>query len=68
MLLYAVRYPQRLRTFTLVAPSMKAAGVRVPDLSAALTLRSAEPWYPAAREAIDKWSRSASVTESLPYR
>jgi pimeloyl-ACP methyl ester carboxylesterase len=52
-ILYAARYPDRIRRLVLLTPGLRAVGLPVTgaEEEAALALRSAEPWYPAAREA-----------------
>ncbi|WP_406252030.1 alpha/beta hydrolase [Streptomyces atratus] len=53
--LYAARYPERLRTLTLVTPGTLAVGIEATeqDWHEASELRRDEPWYPAARAALD---------------
>ncbi|GAA1369326.1 alpha/beta hydrolase [Streptomyces beijiangensis] len=55
-LLYAARHPGRLSSLTLVTPVAQAAGIVITDdeRRAAAELRSGEPWYDAARTALDK--------------
>ncbi|MET8513108.1 alpha/beta hydrolase [Streptomyces sp. NPDC005077] len=52
--LYAARYPQRLRSLTLVTPGARAVGVETTDQDRtdAFALRSAEPWYEAGVSAL----------------
>ncbi|MFJ8619653.1 alpha/beta fold hydrolase [Streptomyces clavifer] len=54
--LYAVRYPQRLRTLTLVAPSTRATGIPATDQDRrhASELRGHEPWYAEASAALEE--------------
>ncbi|WP_406502004.1 alpha/beta hydrolase [Streptomyces sp. NBC_01590] len=53
--LYAARYPERLRTLTLVTPGTRAVGIDVPDRDwrEASELRRDEPWYAQARAALE---------------
>ncbi|MEV7713208.1 alpha/beta hydrolase, partial [Streptomyces sp. NPDC088270] len=53
--LYAARYPERLRTLTLVTPGTRAVGIDVTDQDwrEASELRRDEPWYARARAALD---------------
>ncbi|MGW2086341.1 alpha/beta fold hydrolase [Streptomyces sp. NPDC001880] len=53
--LYAARYPERLRTLILVTPGTLAVGIEATerDWHEASELRRGEPWYPAARAALD---------------
>ncbi|MET9659832.1 alpha/beta hydrolase [Streptomyces sp. NPDC006510] len=55
--LYAARYPERLRTLTLVTPGTRAVGIEVTeqDWREASELRRDEPWFPAARAALDEF-------------
>lgn len=52
--LYAARYPQRLRSLTLVTPGARAVGVEMTDQDRtdAFALRSGEPWYEAGVSAL----------------
>jgi pimeloyl-ACP methyl ester carboxylesterase len=54
--LYAAAYPERLSRLILVTPGLAAAGAdgTEEELRAALSSRAAEPWYPAARAALEK--------------
>ncbi|WP_410652707.1 alpha/beta fold hydrolase [Amycolatopsis sp. cmx-4-54] len=65
---YACRWPEHLRTLTLVSPSARAAGIAVPDMREALERRAAEPWYTDAKRALDAWAAAGTIGESLPYR
>ncbi|WP_018791299.1 alpha/beta fold hydrolase [Salinispora arenicola] len=67
-LLYALRSPDRVRRLVLIAPSTRVAGIPVTGFTEALERRAAEPWYPVAREAIDRWAAEATVAGSMPYR
>lgn len=63
--LYAARYPHRLRTLTLVAPGTRAVGVEVTeqDRREAAELRGHEPWYAAARAALDETAAGHPVDD-----
>ncbi|MFJ4182325.1 alpha/beta fold hydrolase, partial [Streptomyces sp. NPDC089733] len=52
--LYAARYPERLRTLTLVTPGTRAVGIDVTDQDwrEASELRRDEPWYARARDCL----------------
>ena len=54
--LYAAAYPQHLSRLVLVTPGLAAVGIEGTEeqLSAALERSAAEPWYPAARAALEK--------------
>ena len=54
--LYAAAYPQHLSRLVLVTPGLAAVGIEGSEeqLSAALERSAAEPWYPAARAALEK--------------
>ncbi|MFD9500088.1 alpha/beta fold hydrolase [Streptomyces sp. NPDC060035] len=71
--LYAAKYPQRLRTLTLVTPSTRAIGIPVTDEDwrQASELRSHEPWYPEARAALDDIragrDTAGSWADTLPF-
>jgi pimeloyl-ACP methyl ester carboxylesterase len=54
--LYAAAYPEHLATLILVTPGLAAAGVYGTEeqYGAALQRLAAEPWYPAARAALEK--------------
>ncbi|MFB8033546.1 alpha/beta fold hydrolase [Streptomyces sp. NPDC056004] len=53
--LYAARYPERIRTLTLVTPGTRAVGIDVTeqDWREASELRRHEPWFTQARAALD---------------
>ena len=55
-MLYAAAYPEHLSRLILVTPGLAAVGVDGTEdqLRAALTRRSAEPWYPDALAAMEK--------------
>ncbi|GAA2306536.1 alpha/beta hydrolase [Streptomyces caniferus] len=62
-LLYAARYPQRIRTLTLITARARALGVDFTEehRREAAALRTAEPWFGAAVEAYEKvWAGVAS--------
>jgi pimeloyl-ACP methyl ester carboxylesterase len=54
--LYAAAYPQRMSRLILVTPGLAAVGVEATEeqVRAGLERRSAEPWYPAARAALEE--------------
>jgi len=54
--LYAAAYPQHFSRLVLVTPGLAAVGIEGSEeqLSAALERSAAEPWYPAARAALEK--------------
>jgi pimeloyl-ACP methyl ester carboxylesterase len=54
--LYAAAYPQNLSRLVLVTPGLAAVGIESTEeqLSAALERSAAEPWYPAARAAMEE--------------
>jgi pimeloyl-ACP methyl ester carboxylesterase len=62
-ILYAVRYPQRIRTLTLITARARALGVDFPveHRREAAALRTAEPWFGAAHDAGERvWAGSAT--------
>jgi pimeloyl-ACP methyl ester carboxylesterase len=67
-LLYALRAPDRIRRLVLIAPSARVAGIPVSGFAEALERRAGEPWYPAARAAVDRWAAASTVADSLPHR
>lgn len=67
-IVHACRHPATLRSMVLVSPSPRAAGIVVADMAEALDRRAHEPWFPAAKQAIDRWAASKSFAESMPYR
>jgi proline iminopeptidase len=54
--LYAAAYPEHLSRLVLVTPGLAAIGAEgtEEEILAGLASRAAEPWYPAARAAMDK--------------
>jgi len=54
--LYAAAHPERVSRLVLVTPGLAAVGVGIAEqeLGIALESRSAQPWYPAARVALDQ--------------
>lgn len=52
---YTAAHPERLRRLVLVAPSTRAVGLAPApgDVMAAVERRHLEPWYPAARAALE---------------
>jgi pimeloyl-ACP methyl ester carboxylesterase len=54
--LYAAAHPERVSRLVLVTPGLAAVGVGIAEEELATTLesRSAQPWYPAARPALDE--------------
>ncbi|MEU6113070.1 alpha/beta hydrolase [Streptomyces sp. NPDC047117] len=67
-LLYALRHPERVARLVLVCPSTRAVGIGVEDFEEALALRSHEEWYAGARSALEAWTGSATIEESVPHR
>ncbi|MFB7369798.1 alpha/beta fold hydrolase [Streptomyces sp. NPDC056222] len=62
-ILYAARYPQRVRTLSLIAARARALGVdfTVEARREVVALRAAEPWFASARDAYETiWSGSAT--------
>jgi pimeloyl-ACP methyl ester carboxylesterase len=55
-LLYAAGYPERLSNLLLITPGVHVLGLDLGDepVTAALTRRRDEPWYPEASAALDK--------------
>lgn len=53
---YAARYPERVRSLTLVAPVVRAAGIEPTeaDRREAMALRRDEPWYAAGLAAFEE--------------
>ncbi|MFF0745573.1 alpha/beta fold hydrolase [Streptomyces sp. NPDC004111] len=72
-LLYAARYPRRIRSLTFVTARARALGVdfTVEQRSAAAELRAGEPWYGPAREAFEVFWRGTPSDEEyeavLPF-
>ncbi|QHC25083.1 alpha/beta fold hydrolase [Streptomyces sp. GS7] len=65
-LLYAARYPRRVRSLTLVTARARAVGVDFTEehRREAASLRSAEPWFPEAHAAYEAvWAGSATDAE-----
>ncbi|WP_327238219.1 alpha/beta hydrolase [Streptomyces sp. NBC_01317] len=68
--LYAARYPDRVRSLTLVTPVVPAAGIEPTDEDRreAMALRSGEPWYEtglAAFEEIEAGRESPGAWEAV---
>ncbi|MFE0376912.1 alpha/beta fold hydrolase [Streptomyces inhibens] len=62
-LLYAARYPERIRTLSLITARARALGVdfTVEHRLEAAALRTAEPWFGSARDAFDAvWAGTAT--------
>ncbi|MEV5379027.1 alpha/beta hydrolase [Streptomyces nondiastaticus] len=62
-ILYAARYPHRIRTLSLITARARALGVDFTDehRREVIALRTAEPWFEAARGAYEAiWSGSAT--------
>ncbi|MCC3771837.1 alpha/beta fold hydrolase, partial [Streptomyces sp. UNOC14_S4] len=62
-LLYAARYPQRIRTLSLITARARALGVDFTEehRREVVTLRTAEPWFASARDAYEAiWSGTAT--------
>lgn len=64
-LLYAGRYPERIRSLVLVAARARAAGIEFPLQARreALALRSGEPWYDEAVPAFER-AMAGDATEN----
>ncbi|MGP8303887.1 alpha/beta fold hydrolase [Streptomyces inhibens] len=65
-LLYAARYPARIRTLTLITARARALGVdfTVEHRLEAAALRTAEPWFGSARDAFEAiWAGTATDAE-----
>src|SRR5512138_363590 len=64
--LYAARYPDRLRRLVLVTPGLRAVGIEPTDdeWRAALARQSDQPWYPDAYEAIMAWDAGDDSQEN----
>jgi pimeloyl-ACP methyl ester carboxylesterase len=56
--LYATAHPQRVSRLLLITPGLSAVGVdgTEEEFTAVIERRAAQPWYPAARAALDKIS------------
>ncbi|MEN3306179.1 MAG: hypothetical protein V7603_2381 [Micromonosporaceae bacterium] len=65
-ILYAARFPYRLRRLVLVTPGCRAAGIEVTDEQwhAAMAKQSAQPWYPDAYKAIMAWDAGEDTQEN----
>jgi proline iminopeptidase len=65
--LYATRYPDRIRRLVLLTPGLRAVGLTLTAAQeeAALALRSNEPWYPAAVEAYRAAAAGRGSVENL---
>src|SRR5262249_5733240 len=62
--LYAARYPERIKRLVLVTPSPRPVAVDVTDLDRRQLAESrhGEPWYPDAYAAVERvWARSATA-------
>lgn len=64
-ILYAARFAERLNRLVLVTPGLRAVGLDTVGFEEAIEARSAEPWFPTARSAMDDWQRAA--TEGRDY-
>ncbi|GGU48632.1 hydrolase [Streptomyces albospinus] len=65
-LLYAARYPQRIRSLALITARARAVGIDFTEehRREAASLRSAEPWFPEAYAAYEAvWAGSATDVE-----
>ncbi|UKY48332.1 alpha/beta fold hydrolase [Streptomyces inhibens] len=65
-LLYAARYPERIRTLSLITARARALGVdfTVEHRLEAAALRTAEPWFGSARDAFEAiWAGTATDAE-----
>jgi pimeloyl-ACP methyl ester carboxylesterase len=66
-MLYAARYPQRLRRLVLACPSLRVTGLPSDlGVDAVLESRSGEPWFAAARHALD--AEAGTPAELERYR
>ena len=65
--LYAAAHPERLSRLILVTPGLAAVGVGPTEeqVRAALGRRAAEPWYPAALAAMEKFIAGDLSTETF---
>jgi pimeloyl-ACP methyl ester carboxylesterase len=65
--LYAAAHPERVSRLVLVTPSLAAVGVGISEqeAQAALESRSAQPWYPAARAALDEILKGSMSLEAF---
>lgn len=63
--LYAAKYPQRLRSLTLVTPAAGTLGLPATDQDRrdAAALRAHEPWYAEARAALDEIQAGRATPE-----
>jgi pimeloyl-ACP methyl ester carboxylesterase len=72
-MLYAARYPDLIERLILITPALYAVGMAVTaaELVANTERRSAEPWYPQARAAVDAAVAGDESTENtrryLPF-
>jgi len=66
-LLYAARYPERIRRLILVAPALHSVGLTATDdeLFASMERRSAEPWFADAKAAVQAAFSGDASTETL---
>ena len=65
--LYAIAHPERLSRLLLITPGLETVGVDISDedLSARLERHAAQPWYPAARAAMDAISAGDRSLEAF---
>jgi pimeloyl-ACP methyl ester carboxylesterase len=64
-LLYAAAHPDRVRRLVLVTPGTRVIGIEGSEarFQAALSRRAAEPWYPAAMAAVERWFAGEATPE-----
>jgi pimeloyl-ACP methyl ester carboxylesterase len=65
-LLYAAAHPDRIRKLALITPSTRVAGIARPtadEQAAIYQQRAGEPWYAAARMAMEAWDSDTETPE-----
>jgi pimeloyl-ACP methyl ester carboxylesterase len=65
-IMYAARYPDRLRHLVLVTPGSRAVGIDVTDEQwrVSIAKQSGQPWYADAYEAIMAWDAGTDTPEN----
>jgi len=65
-LLYAAKYPQRLRRLVLVTPGVQTTGLTLDEeaFMAAVRSRQGEPWYDVAYAAFERWDSGEETPEN----